>query len=219
MPPVDGRPILGRYVVGINNVLDPERHAMQRAAGLALVQGACLGHDLLCIEILPGLHRGFALRNMVETGARHGFTGRMPAACGLHNISRGQGVECWHPSRRAHTGLPLAGVSLSCRQDLRRFREHAPTYQPWQGAERVPGFSAPHRCAVHWKTLDFHGWRMYFAGGSTLARPRPEGGQAQCRSRTYARWNGMTSSRRLKRVMNSAGRMVSLWCPRRSSEW
>src|SRR5215813_13650751 len=81
-------------------------------------------------------------------------------------------------------------VSLSCRQDLRRFREHAPKCQPWQGAARVPGFSAPHRCAVHQKALDFYGWRMYFAGGSTLARPRPEGGQAQCRARTYAMRNG-----------------------------
>src|SRR5919197_4232605 len=196
------------------NILDPERHAMQRPAVPPAVQGACLCDDLIPIEILPGLHGGFALRNMIETGARHGFTGGMPAACGLHNICRGQCVECLHQSRRAHAGLPLAGVSLSCRQDLGRFREHATKCQQWQGAARVPGFSAPHRCAVHQKALDFHGWRMYFAGGSTLARPRPEGGQAQCRSRTYAMWNGTMSSRPLKSAMNSAGRTVSLWCHR-----
>ena len=93
MSPVDGRTILGRHVVGINDVLDPERHAMQRATGLAPVQGACLGHDLILIEILPGLHRGFTHRNMFETGARHRFTGGVPVAYGLDDVCRRQGVQ------------------------------------------------------------------------------------------------------------------------------
>jgi len=57
----------------------------------------------------------------------------------------------------------LLQVCLSCRQDLRRFQEHATKCQQWQGAARVPGFSAPNRRAVHQKALDFHGWQLYFA--------------------------------------------------------
>ena len=92
MSPVDGRTILCRHVVGINDVLHPERHAMQRATAPTPVQGACLGKDLVHIEILPGLHLGFTHRNMCETGARHRFTGGVPVAYGLDDVCRRQGV-------------------------------------------------------------------------------------------------------------------------------
>jgi hypothetical protein len=131
---VDGRTVRCRHVVGIYDVLDAERHAMQRATDPTSVQGASLRDDVVCIEILPCLHRGFAHRNVFETGASHGFTGGVAAAYSLDDVHRCQCVERLRQSIRAHPVLPLAGVSLPCHQDVTRFREHAAKRWQWQGA-------------------------------------------------------------------------------------
>src|SRR5262245_26749194 len=91
---------------------------MQRTADPTPVQGTCLCNDLVRIEILPGLHLGFAHRNMLETGARHRFTGGVPMAYGLDDVRCRQGVELLCPSRRTHPMLPLVDVSRPCHEDV-----------------------------------------------------------------------------------------------------
>jgi hypothetical protein len=61
---------------------------MQRTADPTPVQGTCLSYDLICIEILPGLHLGFTHRIIFETDARHRFTGGVPVAYGLDDLGR-----------------------------------------------------------------------------------------------------------------------------------
>ena len=91
---VDRRAPFGRHVGGVDDVLDAERHAGERAALAALVDArapprcACSA-----IDIGPGLDLALARRDAVEAGARHRLAGRAARADRRDDLGRRQFVE------------------------------------------------------------------------------------------------------------------------------
>ena len=72
-PLVQHRAVLGRHVGGVDDVLQADRHAVQRADRLArapaLVGGARLVERELLVEEGPGLHLGLERADALEAGA------------------------------------------------------------------------------------------------------------------------------------------------------
>ena len=72
---VDRRAPFGRHVEGVDDVLDAERHAGERAALAAVVEGAGRGKRRVRIDMRPGVHLALARGDAVEAGARHRLAG------------------------------------------------------------------------------------------------------------------------------------------------
>ena len=95
---VDRRAHLRRHVGGIENVLDADRHAVERPHGLrGGIAGARPGEHKVWIEEGPGPDCFLALGDAREAGTDHGLRGR----AAVRDRPRGLGGAGRHLSRNA----------------------------------------------------------------------------------------------------------------------
>ena len=90
-PAVGAAAVLGRHVGRVDDVLDADRHPVQRADALALacaaIGGARLRQRVLGIEELPGLDLGLELGDALEAGA-HQLLGLRRGSRGAISVAR-----------------------------------------------------------------------------------------------------------------------------------
>ena len=70
---IDARAVGGREVAGIDDVLDPERQAVQQAAGAGGISPARLGERQLRVEMGERLDQSLALGDALEAGPHQGL--------------------------------------------------------------------------------------------------------------------------------------------------
>ena len=118
----DRRVVAGRHVVGVDDVLDADRHAAQHAFPDG-VGGLGLGDRQVGIEEGPGLHDGLALGDAIEAVAHQLLGGEracLDAGDGfggaerLHSalltqpaMSSSVASSCWRPTSWMPTGRPV----------------------------------------------------------------------------------------------------------------
>ena len=96
MRAVDRRAIGGRHVGGVDQVLDPDRDAVQRACDRLPVKLAGLFKHQVGIEVLPGPHCRFPCFNAVDVAARHGFDRHLTPCDGGGQFMHGQFENILH---------------------------------------------------------------------------------------------------------------------------
>jgi len=114
---IDRRSHLGRQTDGIDNVLDPNRDPVQRAAAGSAIKLARLTQRQRGIHIRKGMNRRLARRDALEAGPRYALrrdlTGRDPAS----DFGRGKLVEAL-PCHGCDARSVLPGASRRGAGDL-----------------------------------------------------------------------------------------------------
>ncbi len=95
MAAIDRRAVLGRHVVGVDHVLDPDRDTLQHAGPPGMVGGAGLGQCQLGVEPHPGLDRG-ARRGALKAIVHQGFGRQAPGFEAGRRVARGQPFGAAH---------------------------------------------------------------------------------------------------------------------------
>jgi len=90
---VDRRAELGRHVERIDDVLDADRHAVQRTAALRAIERARLRKRQFRIEIHPRFDDTVPLSDPRHAVARHRFARGLAACDHLHDLGSAELVE------------------------------------------------------------------------------------------------------------------------------
>ncbi len=100
---VDRRAVLGRHVVGVDDVLDPDRNALEQARPPGAVGGARLRQCQLRVQPNPGLDRGAGF-GAIEAVADQRLGGQAAGFEAGRRLARGQPLGAAHlasPNRRS----------------------------------------------------------------------------------------------------------------------
>ena len=101
---VDGRAVGGRHVGGVDDVLDADGHAVQRAARRFAVARPRLGHRPVAIEIGPGADLALARGDAVEARPHQVLRGDLARGDGGGRVAGAQFIQF----RCGHALLPRA---------------------------------------------------------------------------------------------------------------
>ena len=101
--------VLGGHVDGVDDVLQADRHAVQRPDGAALapvgVAGAGLGQRMGLVQVLPGLHLALGLADALQAGLHQLLGVEQPVADALRRVARGQPFELASSRQRPYRAL------------------------------------------------------------------------------------------------------------------
>jgi hypothetical protein len=86
---IDRRTHLGRHIERIDDVLDPDRHAVQRAAARFAIERMRLRKRQFRIELHPGFDDRLARDNTFDAIARDGFARHLARGDLRHDLSDG----------------------------------------------------------------------------------------------------------------------------------
>ena len=93
MPAIDRRAHFGRQVGGVDDVLDADRHAVERTTGGAAVERPRLAQRKLGIDRGPGVNCLLALADARQAIAQHRLAGQLAGPSGARDLGGRERVQ------------------------------------------------------------------------------------------------------------------------------